>query len=658
MNYYSFSPLIAFFVNLLLGVYIFYRDPKSRLNILYSLFEFSVAIWALGTFLSSVSLTSGGAMYWDKLTVTGSLLLPAFLLHFFSISVKSEFASRKGFYMPLYLPALFFILVNLTTNLIKGTATPSLWGYKFASGILYIPVAFYIIVYFVAGILLCCRSCLKTKSAKEKIQMKFLIISAIIPLVGGTITEAIPSIIGFEMIPLSTIFMTISAIIIAYTIMRYKLMTPMLFRIQKKLVTVMLLVSLVIALSMLVVADAASKANMEGQVKNTLESIIGSRASHVKEFLSRYIEGLNLVSSRTQLRLSLDSYNKYGKMEDKEKMRTILNDAKNSISDFKDILILNLDGEVVVSTDKDLENENYLDEDFFAEGKEDNNVFFIFDENNEPSFRLSGPLLLDEEVIGVVVIISKAGALFEMFSDYTGMGETGELYLIDKNMRMITPSRLEGYAPKKIVDTENARDCFLHANWSVEKTEKYHETRVYKDYRNINVLGTYAYIPEMGWCLLAEIDEEEAFASHLNLQRNLILIAVIFAIFSLVISVLVSRSITRPIIKLRDAVSEIGKGELDTKIEVKSNDEIGELTSAFNQMTIDLKESRKKLKEYSKSLEKQVTERTKEVERSKKKLESKVDELEKFSKLAVGRELKMIELKKGIKELEEKLEEK
>ncbi|MCK5281893.1 MAG: hypothetical protein KAK00_00655 [Nanoarchaeota archaeon] len=69
-----------------------------------------------------------------------------------------------------------------------------------------------------------------------------------------------------------------------------------------------------------------------------------------------------------------------------------------------------------------------------------------------------------------------------------------------------------------------------------------------------------------------------------------------------------------------------------------------------------------KIKERSEKLELFVRERTKELgkkskelEKSKKELENKVLELEKFNTLSVGRELRMVELKKKIKELEEKL---
>ena len=68
----------------------------------------------------------------------------------------------------------------------------------------------------------------------------------------------------------------------------------------------------------------------------------------------------------------------------------------------------------------------------------------------------------------------------------------------------------------------------------------------------------------------------------------------------------------------------------------------------------DLREIQKLITELKKAkagLEVQVRERTKE-------LQEKIEELERFNKLAVGRELKMVELKEEIKKLEKSLEEK
>ncbi|MGM0482881.1 MAG: HAMP domain-containing protein [Patescibacteria group bacterium] len=124
----------------------------------------------------------------------------------------------------------------------------------------------------------------------------------------------------------------------------------------------------------------------------------------------------------------------------------------------------------------------------------------------------------------------------------------------------------------------------------------------------------------------------------------------------------------------------MGKGNLDHRIDVSNQDEIGTLARTLNKLAGDLKgnynrmkdqtdrlkESEAGLQEVKKSLEKKVQDRTRELEELNKSLEDKVeertkelqdrvDELEKFHKLTTGRELKMIELKEKIKELEEEV---
>jgi hypothetical protein len=66
-------------------------------------------------------------------------------------------------------------------------------------------------------------------------------------------------------------------------------------------------------------------------------------------------------------------------------------------------------------------------------------------------------------------------------------------------------------------------------------------------------------------------------------------------------------------------------------------------------LEIKVRARTKELEELTQSLEEQVRERTKE-------LQEKLEELERFQRLAVGRELKMIELKKEIKRLKEELQ--
>jgi len=119
-------------------------------------------------------------------------------------------------------------------------------------------------------------------------------------------------------------------------------------------------------------------------------------------------------------------------------------------------------------------------------------------------------------------------------------------------------------------------------------------------------------------------------------------------ILSLVIAYMLSMTITKPIRELIVGAEKIRRGDLNHRVPVRSQDEFGILALTCNQMMDDLKKSRAELEKYNKELEKRVKQRTKE-------LEEKNTVLERFYRLTIGRELRMIELKKRIRELEEKL---
>lgn len=131
---------------------------------------------------------------------------------------------------------------------------------------------------------------------------------------------------------------------------------------------------------------------------------------------------------------------------------------------------------------------------------------------------------------------------------------------------------------------------------------------------------------------------------------------------------IILRSVVDPIRKMTATCEDVRRGNLDVQTEVGWQTEIGELAETFNKMLGDLKTSRKSLEESKEVLEIRVAARTKELEDLAQSLESqvkartkdlqeKMGQLERFNKLAVDRELKMIELKKNINKLKAQLNE-
>lgn len=75
----------------------------------------------------------------------------------------------------------------------------------------------------------------------------------------------------------------------------------------------------------------------------------------------------------------------------------------------------------------------------------------------------------------------------------------------------------------------------------------------------------------------------------LALRANVLMI-VAAALVGLLLAWVVSRGMTRPIGRLREAAHAVQRGELDTELQVTSRDEIGDVSIAFNQMVVELRD--------------------------------------------------------------------
>jgi signal transduction histidine kinase len=80
--------------------------------------------------------------------------------------------------------------------------------------------------------------------------------------------------------------------------------------------------------------------------------------------------------------------------------------------------------------------------------------------------------------------------------------------------------------------------------------------------------------------------EEQAFLARAN--RALLLSAAGALLLALIVGILLARTLTRPLRTMTHAARQIAAGNLSQQVEVSSQDELGELAEAFNQMSQDL----------------------------------------------------------------------
>ncbi len=108
----------------------------------------------------------------------------------------------------------------------------------------------------------------------------------------------------------------------------------------------------------------------------------------------------------------------------------------------------------------------------------------------------------------------------------------------------------------------------------------------------------FAPLSTTGWSLGVLFPQDELMADITRLNRNVLVIGFAGLSIVLILIVVISRSITKPLRLLADATNDIAVGNLDTEIPPpKSGDEVGRLTRSFINMERSLKNYIKELTE-------------------------------------------------------------
>ena len=383
-------------------------------------------------------------------------------------------------------------------------------------------------------------------------------------------------------------------------------------KIQRKFQIIALLLLSVVSISCILISRNISTNIIKQQITDNLINTTQSRAKHIETLLEQYRELTQMVSTGVAFRNALNENIAQAQRIDfvNRRIKTI----PETQEEISCIRVLDKEGIIIASSHEDTGIDKSAHE-IFLKGKEGTFVgdLHLSSFSHKYVLSISAPILLNNQFAGVLVIdFDVDKELFKITTDYAGLGQTGEVYLVNKDGYMISPSRfLDEVILKQKIDLKHIEEI-NHTESSLALLRKVAD--IVRDYRGIEVLTVHTHIPEMGWSLVAQIDTEEAFAPVTKLTNSLLLMFVIILFIIISISSFTSRIITRSLRRLHEGTEEITKGNLNYKVGIPSTDEIGQLSRAFDEMTTNLKKSREELEEYSKNLEKKVEERTRDLE--------------------------------------------
>jgi len=273
------------------------------------------------------------------------------------------------------------------------------------------------------------------------------------------------------------------------------------------------------------------------QVYNNLRHIAQSSSEQVNIFLEGGKERAIDFSSDGFIKNSLmELKNNNSEKIMQELSEHLINNKIVVDESFYGVFVLDKDGNVVGTTNPEEEfGEDFSDDLIFTEGKKSAYVkdSFYDEEFKRYGIAFSAPVLSKEEFLGVIVIRMSFDKLNSIIIDAEEFYGYGQIYLLDKDFMMFTPSKfLKGETKGAFVqevDTLNSRNCFSMEKKGVHKS---HEKIVpYLDYRGEEVVGTHEILPEVQWCLMVEFEEKEAFnVLRINLIKKGIAVALIIII--------------------------------------------------------------------------------------------------------------------------------
>lgn len=293
------------------------------------------------------------------------------------------------------------------------------------------------------------------------------------------------------------------------------------------------------------------------------------------------------------------------------KISKYLANLTNIKANLKDVSILSTSGIVIISTSKDLEGKYQplgSTTTYFTTDKDDfKPTFYTSPITGKTAITLATPILnqLDNR-IGVLSITLDLTEIDNLIRERTGLGESGETYLVGRLERK--NSFISSQKSESQKYSEGISSLGINA-----ATQGQNDAGLYQNYNQVPVIGVYRWLDKQNLALLAEISQKEAFTPAQRLARGILLIGLSSVALLLIGVYVLSQRITRPILLITDAASQIAVGDFKHRTQFISNDEIGILAKAFNRMAQQLDDSFKALENANQDLEIRVQERTAEL---------------------------------------------
>jgi len=436
-------------------------------------------------------------------------------------------------------------------------------------------------------------------------------------------------------IPLLEIYIPsiLGALIMAYVVLLS--MDYVTANLRIKLLTISLAIAIVPLIVLSIIDSRFIRNSLEKQTYQALQMASEETAEAVDDFL---ISMRDVTVQQSELDifinyLSLAPDQRHGSPEEEAVGLTLNSLGIQQPAFLRSVGILDMQGKVVFDTNPLKIGKEYQFEDFYemtVSTKQPQISSVIFSENAKDAYIFFSSPVRDsrKQLVGVLFIQYDALVFQNLLEEKTNLvgARSYPLLLDDNYLRLadtLTPNkihRLLALVPSISYDSL-VRNRRL-PNIPIQQMSTGHEALVpfidnyltrplftiemHGEEDAHKETGMVTRLSSMPWYLVF-VQEERTLSALLESQERLsTLISTLIAGIVGVFATVISTTFSKPIVRLHTTAEKIISGDLDARVQVESNDEIGSLANAFNNMT-------QQLKSLIVDLEERVRERTKEL---------------------------------------------
>jgi methyl-accepting chemotaxis protein len=319
---------------------------------------------------------------------------------------------------------------------------------------------------------------------------------------------------------------------------------------------------------------------------------------------------------------------------------------------YYDIFIISPEGDIIYSVFKELDYATNLNsgewkdtdlaklyKDVMKSGNASDVVFedyHPYGPSNGAAASFIGKVIVENgQKIGVLAFQMPTQSIADIVHNRTGLGETGETLLLNKEGYLIIDSKFSetddslktkiDYPGIQSISHDEITNGFIDTY-----RDMYAEIALVKvDFNDAN------------WVVAAILEQDEALAGITTMRNSVIVAALVLVLGTLAIALWFSRTITKPIDGLVHNMTELANGNTDIKLADKANDtEIGRMAAAvgiFRDAAIEKTSLEEKSEALRQENENEATKRSNERERETQKIQSAVSALAQgLDRLAIG----------------------